>query len=121
DTALQDDTVYAVQASAGTVDPQWTWYFNRPSTWLATVFALNPASLHLVFTVQPSSTLPLMTITPAVQVTEEDALGNPVTGFNGPVTIAIGHNGGMLVPGTLMGTKTVTAVNGVATFSDLRI
>ena len=37
------------------------------------------------------------------------------------VTIAIGHNGGLLAPGTLSGTKTVTAVNGVATFSDLSI
>src|SRR6266699_1085472 len=121
DTALQDDGVYAVQANSGTVNPQWTWYFNRPSTWLTTVFALNPASLHLVFRVQPSTTLPLMPITPAVQVMEEDALGNPVTDFNGPVTIAIGHNGGMLVAGTLSGTKTVTAVNGIATFSDLSI
>jgi hypothetical protein len=30
-----------VQASAGTVEPQWTWFFNAPSTWLATVLALN--------------------------------------------------------------------------------
>jgi len=37
------------------------------------------------------------------------------------VTIAIGHNGGTLLPGTLSGTKTVTAVNGVATFSNLSI
>ena len=50
-----------------------------------------------------------------------DALGNPATSFNGPVTIAIGHNGGLLLPGTLSGTKTVNAVNGVATFADLSI
>jgi hypothetical protein len=37
------------------------------------------------------------------------------------VTIAIGKNGGMLVHGTLSGTKSVTAVNGVATFADLSI
>jgi len=37
------------------------------------------------------------------------------------VTIAIGHNGGLILPGTLSGTKTVTVVNGVATFSDLSI
>ena len=37
------------------------------------------------------------------------------------MSIAIGHNGGMLVPGTLSGTKTVAAVNGVATFADLSI
>jgi len=62
-----------------------------------------------------------MTIQPAVQVAVVDALGNRVTSYNGPVTIAIGHNGGALVPGVLSGTKTVNAVNGVATFSDLSI
>jgi hypothetical protein len=36
------DAEYAVQGAAGTVDPQWTWYFNTPSTWLASVLALNP-------------------------------------------------------------------------------
>src|SRR2546422_2485876 len=35
---------YAVQANAGTVEPQWNWYFDSPSTWLATVLALNPAA-----------------------------------------------------------------------------
>jgi len=60
-------------------------------------------------------------MTPAVQVTALDALGNPVPSFTGSVTIALGHNGGMLMPGTLSGTKTVAAVNGVATFSDLSI
>jgi hypothetical protein len=41
DAAIEADGEYAV--GAGTVDPQWTWYFNSPSTWLATVLALNPA------------------------------------------------------------------------------
>ena len=54
-------------------------------------------------------------------VTVLDALGNRVTGFNGAVTIAIGHNGGTLTAGTLSGTKTVNAVNGIATFADLSI
>ena len=48
-------------------------------------------------------------------------MGNRVTGFSGQVTIAIGHNGGTLLAGTLSGTKTVNIVNGVATFSDLSI
>jgi len=56
-----------------------------------------------------------------VQVTVLDALGNRAATFSGPVTIAIGHNGGLIMPGTLSGTKTVTAANGVATFSDLSI
>jgi len=44
-----------------------------------------------------------------------------VPSYTGTVTIAIGHNGGTLTPGTLTGTLTVTVVNGVATFSDLSI
>jgi len=81
---------------------------------------LNP-SPHLVFAVQPSTTLPLVAIQPAVQVAVVDVDGNRVTNFTGQITIAIGHNGGLLIPGTLSGTKTVTVVNGVATFSDLSI
>jgi hypothetical protein len=107
----------------GSVDPQWTWYFNSagsPGTWLASAFVPNPP-LHFVFTVQPSTALPLTTITPAVQVTAVDALGNAVPSFTGSVTITIGKNGGLLVPGTLSGTTTVAAVNGVATFSNLSI
>ncbi len=120
DAYMVDEADYAVQAGAGSVDPQWTWYFDSPSAWLATVLVLNPP-LHLGFTVQPSTTLPRVPMKPAVQVTALDALGNPVPSFTGPVTIALGHNGGMLMPGTLTGTTTVAAVNGVATFSDLSI
>ncbi len=43
DNAIKSDAAYAVQGSAGTVDPQWTWFFNAsPRTWVATVLALNP-------------------------------------------------------------------------------
>ena len=122
DTLIVTEGDDARQGATSSVDPQWTSYFadSPPRTWLATVLALNPP-LHLAFTVEPSTTLPLMAIQPAVQVTVLDAGGNPITSFNGPVTIAIGHNGGLLIPGTLSGTTTVTAVNGVATFSNLSI
>ena len=79
------------------------------------------AATQLVFMVQPSNTLPLFTIQPPVDVGAVDAAGNTVTSFTGLVTIAIGKNGGLLMPGTLSGTKTVAAVNGAATFSDLSI
>jgi hypothetical protein len=85
------------------------------------VLVLNPATDQLAFSVQPSRTMPFETITPAVQARIVDDAGNPVTGFTGPVTIAIGHNGGMLMSGALSGTKTVAAVNGVATFNNLSI
>src|SRR5947199_36 len=57
-------------------------------------------------------------ITPAVQATEQDAQGNPATGFTGNVSVAIGTNPST---GTLAGTKVVAAVGGVATFSGLSI
>ena len=122
DTLIVTESDYAVQTATGSVDPQWTWNFdpNAPSTWLATVLALNPP-MHLAFTVPPSTTLPLVAMRPGVQVTVLDNADNQMTTFNGPVTITIGRNGGMLAPGTLSGTKTVTAVDGVATFSNLSI
>ncbi len=44
DTTIKTDGVYTVQAAAGSVDPQWTWSFSAPTTWFATVLALNPAT-----------------------------------------------------------------------------
>jgi len=120
DASFVGEANYLVSASARSVDPQWRWQFSQPSTWLATVLVLNPPPV-LAFTVQPHTTMPLFTIQPAVQVTVLDAFGNRIPTFTGPVTIAIGHNGGVLAAGTLSGTKTVNAVNGVATFSDLSI
>jgi hypothetical protein len=73
---------------------------------------------QLVFTVQPTTATAGATIAPAVQVTAKDGLGNVATGFTGSVTVAIGTNP---AAGTLSGTKIVTAVAGVATFSDLTI
>ena len=119
--AMWTEADYAVQGSAGSIHPQWNWYFDSPGTWTATALVLRPAATQLAFTVQPSTTLPRMAIHPAVQVTALDAAGTPATSYNGAVTIAIGNNGGLLMPGTLSGTTTVTAVNGVATFSDLSI
>ena len=49
---------------------------------------------------------------PVYQVT--DAAGNPITSFNGPITISASQ-------GTLGGTKTIDAVNGVAVFKDLSL
>src|SRR5438034_152260 len=45
-------------------------------------------------------------LTPAVQVTAQDASGNTATGFTGNITVAIGTNPST---GTLSGTKTVAA------------
>jgi len=84
-------------------------------------FTINAgAPSQLAFTHQPDSTVVTATITPQVQVTVRDALGNPVKTFTGNVTVAIGA-GANPGSGTLSGTTTVAAVAGVASFNDLRI
>jgi len=88
----------------------------------STVFTIVPGTAtQLVFTVPPSNTPARATIQPPVQVTAYDAFGNQATNFTGSVLVAIGHNGGLLVPGTLSGNGAVPAVNGVATFPNLSI
>ena len=121
DGIIVAESDYQLHSGVGTINPQWTWYFPDAAQggYVTTALVMNPP-LHLGFAVQPVTTLPMLAI-PAVQVQVLDALGNRVTSFNGTVTVAIGHNGGTVLPGTLSGTKTVTVVNGVATFSDLSI
>jgi hypothetical protein len=77
----------------------------------------RPAT-HLVFTVQPTNATAGSAISPAVRVAAQDDAGTTVVGFGGDITITLGTNPG---GGTLSGTATVTAANGVATFSNLSI
>src|SRR5438309_1081023 len=79
---------------------------------------VQPTATKLVFTVQPSSAAAGAAITPAVQVAVEDAQGNSVTTATTSITLAIGTNP---ASGTLAGTTTVAAVNGVATFANVSI
>jgi len=60
-------------------------------------------------------------IRPPVQVTVFDSAENVVASFTGSVKVAIGNNGGVLGDGQLTGTADVAAVNGIATFANLRI
>ena len=73
---------------------------------------------QVVFAAQPTSAAAGADISPPVQVSVEDSNGNVVTSDDSTVTVAIGMNPG---GGSLGGTLTVAAVNGVATFSDLWI
>ena len=41
DSWIKGSGEYVVQGSAGSVDPQWTWFFNSPRTWLASSLALR--------------------------------------------------------------------------------
>src|SRR2546422_957992 len=99
-------------------------YTRTPSsgTWTgatSAAFAIAPAAAAKVaFAVQPSTTDVAQPITPAVQVAIQDAFGNTVTGATNAVTLTLATNPGS---GTLVGTKTVNAVGGIATFSGLSI
>ncbi|PYP45553.1 MAG: hypothetical protein DMD42_05405 [Gemmatimonadetes bacterium] len=76
------------------------------------------APAHLAFTNQPPATVSVnAAISPAVQVTVTDARGDPVPG--GAVRLAIGISPS--ADATLSGTTVARIVNGVATFTDVRI
>lgn len=79
--------------------------------------AAGPAAV-LRFTAQPENAMGAVALTPPVEVTAQDSVGNRADGFKGSVTVALVANSGA---GTLSGTTVVIAVNGVATFSDLSI
>src|SRR5437667_408817 len=76
------------------------------------------AATKLAFTGQPTNVAAAQPITPAVQVAVQDAVGNRVPGATDAVTVALGSNPS---GGTLAGTVTVNAAQGIATFADLRI
>ena len=82
-------------------------------------FNITPGTAtQLVFSTQPSNTAAGSSITPAVTVQVEDANNNVVTTSTAAVAMAIGTNPS---GGTLSGTTSVNAVNGIATFSNLSI
>ena len=72
----------------------------------------------LAFRVQPTSSLLMQNITPAVEVALVDSLGNPVAGRTDAVTLVLA---GGPAGARIYGTTTVAAVNGVARFPGLRI
>ncbi len=74
-----------------------------------------PSPFKLAFLQQPMNAQTQATITPAVQVVVEDANGNAVQGANNPVTLLLSGGSG------LNGTFTVTAQNGIASFTDLSV
>jgi hypothetical protein len=79
---------------------------------------LSNATARVGFVVQPSTTTVGATITPAVQVSLQNAAGVTVGTTTSDITVAIlsGPAGAKL-----NGVRTRTAVNGVATFDDLSI
>jgi hypothetical protein len=81
------------------------------------ITVVNPPATQLVVAVQPPASV-LVNQAFGLTVAVVDASGNLVSSFNGSVTVALaGKPGG----GKLHGTLTVTASNGVATFSGLTL
>jgi hypothetical protein len=99
---------YVLTATAGAVNKQ------------SLAFTISPAQpTQLVFTTQPLQTAAGATI-PTVVVTAEDQFNNVATAFANQVTVAISSGTGK-AGATLSGTKTVSAVSGVAAFASLSI
>jgi len=73
---------------------------------------------QLGFSVQPTTTVAGIGITPAVTVIATDSAGHTDTHFSGAVTVSIATNPSQ---GTLAGTTTVSAVAGIAMFAGLSI
>ena len=91
---------------------------NEPVWSPAEVPSHSRAPARLAFTTQPPATVSVnAAISPAVQVTVTDASGDPVPG--GAVRLAIGTSPS--ADATLSGTTVARIVNGVATFTDVRI
>lgn len=79
---------------------------------------VNQAVDHLAFRTGPTDAEAGASMSPAVQVAVLDSAGNVVENAESAVTLSIGTNPG---GGTLLGTPTVNAVNGVATFSNVSV
>jgi adhesin/invasin len=114
-------------ATAATAAGAQTWSAAEASTSGGTITGLasspsitvNPAAANKVaWSQQPSNTGGGSTISPSPTVSVQDQYGNTITSSSASITVAIGTNPS---GGTLSGTTTVSAVNGVATFSGLSI
>jgi streptogramin lyase len=88
--------------------------------WFTAGNAIGVATLttsQLVVTTQPPAGVTAGSSF-GLTLTAEDSSGNPITSFDGTVTVALGNNPG---GATLGGTLSATASNGVATFSGLTL
>ena len=106
DASMVSEGDYAVQSSASTVDPQWTWFFDSPSsprTWLATALALNPPS---------SPATGNLTVSTSTTGANLDPNGYTVT-VDGGSPQAIGINASVSYLNLTAGNHTV-AISGVA-------
>ncbi|MDA1216485.1 MAG: hypothetical protein O2812_06390, partial [Chloroflexi bacterium] len=102
-------TGYTLTATSGTLTAAISIPFN--------VVVTPGAATTLVIATQPSGAVPGEPFTTQPVVEIQDGSGNTVTASTAAVTLAITTAGGAV----LAGTTTVSAVNGVAIFTDLSI
>ena len=85
-------------------------------------FTVTPgAPTKLDFSVQPSNVMVNNVITPPVQLTAYDSLGNQASNYSGVISVALGHDGSITRNARLSGSKAAAAASGVASFADLSI
>jgi hypothetical protein len=90
----------------------------RSGTAQVTVQAPPPVATKLTFVVQPTTATVGAALSPAVQVAVQTSAGTTVTTASNSITVTLGANSTGAI---LTGTTTRSAVNGVASFSDLRV
>jgi hypothetical protein len=88
----------------------------QADTATVTIAPATAPATTVVVTQQPTAAVSGLLFAPSLVVAVRDASGNTVTNSSAPVTAAVVSGSGVLV-----GPATVNAVNGVATFSTLRI
>ena len=118
-TGLADNVTYHWQARAvdqtGRASP-WGSFGGNLETAADFRVAIAPARLTVL--TQPGASTAGQAIAPAVRVAAQDAQGNTLASFTGAATAAIGTNP---AGGTLSGTTSVVAAQGIATFSALAL
>ena len=117
DEPLSPNTSYALVVTADVADLSGDRLEQSVTAEFTTGRTTDVQPYRLAFTVQPTRTVAGLTIAPAVEVTVRRGLDRAFN-FTGKVTVALELNPG---GGTLSGTTMVPAVDGVATFADLRI
>ena len=90
--------------------------YNAGQTQVTAVAAASNAA-HLVFSTEPANAIAGTILSPAPAVSVIDNSGNLVTNVANPVTIALNGSSGIVLNGSV----TVSAVHGVAAFSNLSI
>jgi hypothetical protein len=111
-------TFTSTLTTAGSQNVSVTDTSETTKTGSATVTVAAASAAKVAFGVQPTTTAAAQSISPAPTVRIQDQFGNTVTTSNANVTAALGTNPSS---GALSGTKSVAAVNGVATFTSLSI